>query len=164
MTENILALDCGIHTGWATYVNGKKESGVQDFSKKRGESNGIMFMRFNSWLRELNKISGGFKVVSYEQAHHRGGYATEIGVGLMTRVQEFAFEIGAEYMSVHTGTLKKFITGSGKGDKSLIEAWFKKQTGKTPITDDESDAFAILEYTIKELMLYPEPEEIEQPF
>jgi Holliday junction resolvasome RuvABC endonuclease subunit len=162
--KTIIALDCGTHTGWATYINGKIESGMQDFTKRRGESNGILFMRFNKWLRELKQLCGHIDIVSYEQAHHRGGAATEIGVGLSTRVEEFAVEIKAEHMSVHTGTLKKFITGSGKGDKSLIVAWFKEETGRLPVSDDESDALAILYYTCSQVD-FSEPEENEeQPF
>lgn len=161
--KNIIALDCGTLTGYATCINGKIESGMQDFSKRRGESNGILFMRFNKWLRELKNLCGSIDVVAYEQAHNRGGYATEIGNGLTTRVEEFAVEIGAEYMSVHTGTLKKFITGSGKGDKALIVAWFKRKTGRMPVSDDESDALAILYYTLSQVDLSA-PEEINEPF
>jgi hypothetical protein len=50
----ILALDCATKTGWALIKEGRVyESGVQDFSKKRGESNGAMFLRFQSWLRSV---------------------------------------------------------------------------------------------------------------
>jgi hypothetical protein len=38
---NILALDPATKTGWALYENGPIESGVQDFSTIRGESNGM---------------------------------------------------------------------------------------------------------------------------
>jgi len=125
---------------------GRIESGDQDFSKRRGESNGLMFMRFNAWLDSLCKINpvGNINLVAFERAHHRGGYATEIGVGLTTRVQEFACRIGAEYMAIHTGTLKKFVTGSGKASKEDMMAWFKKQTGRAPISDDEADALGLL--------------------
>ena len=56
--KNILALDLATMTGWATLIDGKINSGVQNFSKKRGESNGIMFLRFNAWLREIQKLMG----------------------------------------------------------------------------------------------------------
>ena len=44
----ILALDLATHTGWAVASNDGKiiSSGVQDFSKKRGEDNGLLFLRF----------------------------------------------------------------------------------------------------------------------
>jgi len=151
MNKNILTLDLATSTGWATLIDGKINSGVQDFSKKRGESNGIMFLRFNAWLREMQTLMGTIHIIGFEQAHHRGGYATEIGVGLSTRVEEFAAEIKAEHISVHTSTLKKFITGSGIANKRLIMDWFKLKMGREPITDDESDALAILYYTMNEI-------------
>ena len=147
---NILSLDCATQTGWATLINGNIESGMQDFSKRRGESNGMLFLRFNQWLRDMIKLSDKFNLVVYELAHHRGGAATEIGVGLMTRAQEFAVEMGAEYTGYHSATIKKRIAGYGKASKEEIMAWFQKTTGRAPIDNNESDARAILELAIKD--------------
>ena len=150
---NVLSLDCATHTGYASYIDGHIETGVQDFSKRRGESNGILFLRFRGWLKAFKDAD--IKVISYELSHMRGGAATEISVNLTGRVQEFAASIGAEYLSVHTGTLKKFITGSGKGTKEQIMDWFEKTTGRKPISDDESDALACLFYTLRDLGIDP---------
>lgn len=50
----ILALDCATKTGFALVKDGKIiESGTMDFSKRRGESNGAMFLRFSAWIRNL---------------------------------------------------------------------------------------------------------------
>jgi len=144
---NILALDCGTKTGWATIIDGNIESGVQDFTKKRGESNGMLFLHFNKWLREVTPWD--ITLIAYEQAHHRGGAATEIGVGLMTRVMEFAVSIEADYMSVHTGTLKKNTVGKGNASKDEMMAWFKTKVGRDPVDDNEADAYAILKYAIR---------------
>ena len=150
---NILALDCASKTGWATLIDGKIESGVQDFTKKRGESNGILFLKFNAWLNSMMFFCDKpddkglrFNLIVYEQAHHRGGAPTEICVGLTTRVQEFAEKIGAEYMSVHTGELKKATLGKGKASKDDMMEWFKEKVGRDPIDDNEADAYAILMY------------------
>lgn len=146
---NILALDCATKTGWATLIDGHAESGVQDFTKRRGESNGMLFMNFNKWLsRACSNIS--LDLIIYEQAHHRGGAATEIGVGLMTRVYEFAEKYHVEYAPVHTNTLKKATTGSGRASKQDMMDWFENTVGRKPIDDNEADARAILEYAIRE--------------
>ncbi len=147
---NILALDTGIHTGWATLIDGQIESGVQDFSKRRGESNGLMFMRFNAWLEEMRRLSD-YDLVVFERAHHRGGYAAEVGLGLTTRVQEFAARYSAEYMAVHSLTLKKFITGSGKASKEDMMTFFEKETGRKPGSDDEADAYCLLLFGMNEM-------------
>ncbi len=154
---NILALDCATKTGWATLIEGQIESGVQDFTKTRGESNGLMFMRFNAWLEQMNELIGNdvYELIIYERAHHRGGAPTEIGVNLTGRVQEFGERHGSEYMAVHTATLKKFTTGSGRASKDDMKAWYKKTTGREPIDDNEADARALLYYATNEFRIKP---------
>jgi len=158
---NIFALDTSTKTGWATLIDGQIESGVQDFTKKRGESPGMIFMRFNAWLSGIGDFAYSklidthlpFDVVVYELAHHRGGYAANLCIGLTTRVQEFAARIGAESMAVHTATLKKATTGNGRASKEDMMVWFKEQTGRDPIDDNEADAYALLMLACKELTL-----------
>ena len=81
----ILALDLATKTGWALWDGARIESGVQDFSKKRGESNGMLFLNFNHWLSRIVNATAGIPtpvdLLVYEQAHYRGGAATEICVG-----------------------------------------------------------------------------------
>lgn len=160
---NILALDCATITGYATQIDGTIETGIQDFSKRRGETNGILFMRFNKWLNEINKLAErdvsiqgretetiglskkrSFNIVVCEKAHHRGGGPTEIGVGLFTRAMEFAAKIDAEFMPVHSGTLKKFYTGSGNCSKPAMMGEFKRRVGRDAVSSDEADAHALL--------------------
>lgn len=168
---NILALDMATVTGWATLIDGRIESGVQDFTKRRGESNGMLFLRFNAWLDKLaygiiethtvetilpqvisaNTRFKPFDFIVYERAHHRGGAATEIGVGLMTRAQEFAVSIGAEYMAVHTASLKKFATGSGRASKDDMVAYATRQSGRLIEDDNEADAIALLYFGMNEV-------------
>lgn len=147
MPDNkIIGLDLATKTGWAIFKDGKLfESGVQDFSKKRGESNGMMFLRFRNWLNSVLAIPG-ITCVVYEQAHHRGGAATEIAVNLTGRVQECCAERGIEYATVHTGTLKKWATGSGAADKGQMMARAVTYLGRKPVDDNEADACLIAAY------------------
>src|SRR5574343_1623842 len=113
----ILALDCATKTGWCLLDESGKiiESGVQSFEKRRGESNGLVFLRFRNWLGKLIEFRpGGAQLLVFERAHFRGGAATELCVGLQTRVQEICAELGVEAAPVSTTNLKKFATGSGK--------------------------------------------------
>ena len=144
----ILALDCASVTGWANVGKDGRliESGVQDFRKRRGESNGIMFLRFRKWLTGLvEALPEKPSVLVYEQAHFRGGAATEICVGLQTRVQEVAAAFGIESAPVTTETLKLFACGHGRvGKDRMIEAaetiLRKHGHARPPLDDNEADA------------------------
>jgi len=179
---NILALDCATLTGWAAQIQGRIESGVQDFTKRRGESSGILFMNFNHWLEEMglygeqigigdNQKLKSFDLIVYEQAHHRGGAATELCVGLTTRVQEFGERHKIEHRPIYSGELKKFINTkvspgvvkllNDKLEQELCKSaykkikgkipvmiWFENERGRPPIDDNEADAMALLYYAI----------------
>jgi len=146
---NFLCLDCGTKTGWASLVDGRIESGVQDFSLKRGESKGIRFLRFNTWLVGMLELVKPHVVV-YEMAHFRGGHATEILVGMTTRIEQFCEEKGIEYSSIHSATLKKFATGSGRANKQDMIRMASQFFAKTVESDDEADALLILKWAMRE--------------
>lgn len=147
MTGCIIALDMAQKTGWAVVdcADGRIiASGMQDFTKGRGESNGLMFLRFSKWLRDLPGICPSeVRIVAFERAHMRGGSATEICVGMQTRAQELAAEIGAEPAPVHTATLKKALTGNGKAGKDAMIEAARGMIGRDPIDDNEADAVCV---------------------
>jgi Holliday junction resolvasome RuvABC endonuclease subunit len=81
---------------------------------------------------------------------NRGGAATAVCVGLVTVAQAFAAEYSIELMPVHTATLKKWSTGSGRANKSdMIQAAIKR--GWQPQDDNEADAQLLLDYALSEL-------------
>lgn len=140
----ILSLDCATKTGWALMNKGRVyESGVQDFSKKRGESNGIMFIRFRRWLNDMltdNKPS----LVVYEQSGvFRSGAASEIAYNLTGRVQEIAHERFIEYVCYSPSALKKFATGKGIADKPAMIKACKDKSGIDATDDNEADAILL---------------------
>lgn len=150
---NILALDLATKTGWAAAIDGKHyESGVQDFSLKRGDSQGMRFLRFNTWLGEaVSNVKPG--LVVYEQPHHRGGAATEVAVGLSTRVQELCAKCGIEHTAIAASTLKKYAVGHGKASKEqMVEAAKRKFPGVDIINDDHADALHLLDYALREVL------------
>ncbi len=147
----ILALDCATKTGFALVKDGKIiESGTMDFSKRRGESNGAMFLRFRQWLSVTLQRTPGVSLLVYEQAHHRGGAPTEVGVNMTGRVQEVGAEMGIEYVPVETRTLKKWATGKGNVDKEAMIAASVKYLGRQPEDDNEADAALLAMYAHEE--------------
>jgi len=145
---NIFALDCGKKTGWAMLVNDSLESGVQEFSLHRGESPGMIFLRFNAWLAEMFRL-GKPELVVFEQPHHRGGAATHLHLGFVTRIEELCAKANVEYTMVHSATLKKWATGSGRAGKEEMVVRAREFLSREPIDDNEADAVLIL-YWAKE--------------
>jgi crossover junction endodeoxyribonuclease RuvC len=149
--KTILALDLGSRTGWAAGHDSRVTSGVQEFALQRGESVGMRFIRFNAWLREmLTNVDPD--IVAYEQAHMRGGYATDLLVGFTTRIQEACEAQKIPYRGVHSMTLKKATCGTGKADKAKMIEWAAERYGKDASTldDNEADALCLLAFMEKE--------------
>jgi hypothetical protein len=165
---SILALDLGLSTGWALRHDGRIESGVQLFDLKRGESPGMRFVRFNAWLQAIGSClqdaaaEGRLGLVAYEQPHHVGGHATQALLGYATRVEEYAARWQLQHCAVHSNTLKKWTTGSGRAGKvEMFEAAHRR--GWLPPgflaardlgdgLDDEVDALALLHYVESEIV------------
>jgi hypothetical protein len=155
---NILSLDMATKTGWAFKYSGNLKfgnnagriySGIKDFAKARGESPGMIFLRFRKWLNEF-LIPEEKILIVHEQAHHRGGAATALCSGLIAEAQAFAAEHGFEILPVHSATLKKFATGSGRAEKgAMIQA--AKFFGFNPKDDNEADAIHLLRYALQEV-------------
>lgn len=146
----ILAIDPSTKTGWAVLARGwtRPESGVQVFDLRRGESPGMRFIRFRAWLESMAQWEPELYV--YEQAHHRGGAATELCVGFTTRIIEEAARRGAQHAGVHTGTLKKFATGRGNAEKDAMIEAARHRWAIEPQDDNEADALELLAWAINE--------------
>lgn len=161
MALPILALDLATKTGWALRDRtGAIASGTQEFALKRGESKGMRFLRFRKWLREmlsLGEIGKEFSedmpgVIAFEQAHHRGGAATELAVGLVTDTLAEAARVDVEHMPIHTGALKKWATGKGNAGKSqMIERAAELFPDIEIIDDNHADALLLLSYSFEEV-------------
>lgn len=137
----ILAIDSGTKTGWAASIG---SSGTQDFSLKRGESPGMRFLMFRSWLLKMIVLTQPDMII-YERAHHRGGSSTEVCVGFTTTIQTVCAENSIEYVALHSGTLKKHATGKGNASKEdMMKA--ARAKGWTFQDDNESDALWLLDF------------------
>ena len=75
----------------------------------------------------------------------RGGYASDLLVGLMTIVKLFCIRYSIAYMSLHSATLKKYATGSGKASKEEMVLTAEQRYGKVR-DDNQADALHLLAY------------------
>lgn len=149
----IFAWDMATKTGWAVGRDGREVySGMKNFALRRGETQGILFMQFSnfvSYLVSSNKGPGDKLIFVYEEAHFRGGAATQVCVGLRGVLLESAARLGAEVMSVRTRELKMFATGKGNASKEEMVIAARERGGPQngPIIDDNhADALWLLWY------------------
>jgi len=144
---NILALDLATKTGWA-FSGGT--SGVQSFKPRRGDSPGVRYLNLRAWLSGMHEITP-FELIAYEQAHHRGGHATEVLVGMATTVQAWAAEHGVETTTRQSVEIKKHALGKGKGSKLSMMLACEKKFGIEPQDDNHADALFLLSLVMSDL-------------
>ena len=145
-----LALDLGTKTGWSLVrADGDITSGVREFKQDRWQSGGLRFLRFRSWLDELNEQSGGIDRLFYEQVRrHAGTDASHLYGGWLALLQVWCEEKGIAYQGVPVGTIKRHATGKGNADKqAMITAM--RERGFEPADDNEADAIAILLWVLE---------------
>lgn len=149
---NILALDLGTKTGWAsrhelgeTLVS--QTSGVAKFVVPRGSNPDMRYLFFEKWLDDIVLIKKP-KLIVYELPHMRGGKASDLLVGFMTIVRMYCVKHGLNYISVHSGTLKKFATGSGNASKEDMVLTAEQRYGKVQ-DDNQADALHLLAWAME---------------
>ena len=145
---NVLALDLGTTTGWATSTHGVITSGTFTAKANRYEGGGMRFLRFSRWLEQmLDPIDA----VYFEEVRaHRGTDAAHVYGGLLAHLTSLCEAHNKPYSGIPVGTIKKYWTGKGNASKDeMISAATLK--GFAPVDDNEADALAILHYVTQEL-------------
>lgn len=146
----ILALDLASTTGWAIGSDTQTiASGTWDIAPRRGESPGMRYLKLRAKLNMALAAFPDLKTIYYEQAHHRGGAATEYAAGCATHVQSWCAEHGIEHGMRHSATIKRHATGRGGASKEAVIAAMRR-LGHTPADDNEADALALLRLVLAE--------------
>jgi hypothetical protein len=147
--QTILALDLGQKTGWAVRNrDGAIASGVQEFRPGRFEGGGMIWLRFRSWLQEVDERTGGVGVVVFEEVvAHRGVAASHCYAGFLAHLTAWAEANKIPYQGVPVGTIKRHVTGKGNADKQAVIAAVRA-LGFEPQDDNEADALALLHWAL----------------
>lgn len=150
----VMGIDQAITSGWCVAEKeGTRErvlgGGVYRIPELRGDSKGMRFVRFRSWL--LARVAEfSPDRICYEQAHHRGGAATEMGVGLTTIIQAVAAEAEIEYAGCQTQQLKLYAAGAGNAEKSAMIAAARERFRIIPEDDNHADALCLTGWGLDE--------------
>lgn len=133
----VLALDPGIHMGWATlHDSGGVCSGVQHFE-------GCLDSRLGEFMRWLEGNLPSFAVVM-ERPQGLQGMAVESQIGMIGVARAIANNNEILFVPISPMTAKKAATGRGHAKKHEVVAWAKKAYGNIE-DDNEADALALLE-------------------
>lgn len=146
----ILALDLGTATGWALRgFDGLITSGTASFKPGRFDGGGMRYLRFTSWLAEIDQLRGPIEAIWFEEVRrHAGTDAAHVYGGLMATLTSWAELRGIPYEGVPVGTIKKHATGKGNADKAAMIGAVRAR-GYSPDDDNEADAIALLSWVIE---------------
>lgn len=136
----LLALDLGTRTGYAMAGDaGSIDSGSISFAPRTGDPRGRRYHKFRIWLSSLPLPD---RVVFEEVRGHRGTLAAQIYGGLEAILLQWCESRSIPYRGIHTGTLKKAITGAGNATKDEMIAAISVR-GFDPGDDNEADAIGL---------------------
>ncbi len=150
LNRNVLALDLGTRAGWAIGKrDGSRSCGTENFSPRASWHPGQRFTRFRAWLNTTITTHQITHIV-YEkviQGPHSSGAAGDVYGAFWGMLLVVAESHNIVPDSVHTMTVKKFITGSGRADKGDVISAVRAR-GYMPDSDNAADAAGILELAI----------------
>ena len=146
----VLALDLGMTTGWAIRGHdGLIITGTTSFRPGRYDGGGMRYLRFTSWLTELDRLSGPIAAIWFEEVRrHAGTDAAHVYGGLMASLTSWGELRGIPYEGVPVGTIKRHATGHGNAPKEAMIAAARAR-GYSPADDNEADAIAILHWALE---------------
>jgi len=144
----ILAIDPGIHMGWALLKgNGKVSFGQENFNQPVGRV-GQRFLALGEWLAHTHKTKR-LDLIAYEKVmRHKGVYAAHAYGGFIAILTAFCEREQIDYAAIPVGTIKKHWVDDGHATKAqMMEEALGR--GFNITTDNEADALAILDYARK---------------
>jgi Holliday junction resolvasome RuvABC endonuclease subunit len=140
-----LAIDPGGYCGYALGVKGGPyKFGVWNIKPGKHDHPGVRYVKLFRKLKNIKEAP--IRGVYYERAHHRGAKPTEYHYGCIAIILLWAWSRKIPARGIHSKTIKKHATGDGNATKlQVIESvleWIPK-----PITSDEADALALLDWS-----------------
>jgi Holliday junction resolvasome RuvABC endonuclease subunit len=144
----ILALDLGARTGYCLGETSIVKSGVLELADKKDPQPARRFIQLNSKLCDLAE-GRVITRIFYEAPHMRGYAATFSLMGLAAAVEAWAFRRGLPRPTrVHSGTIKKHVTGNGRAEKIDVMQAVQARIGLQIHDDNEADAIALWLYAV----------------
>ncbi|MCA3065443.1 MAG: crossover junction endodeoxyribonuclease RuvC [Rhodocyclaceae bacterium] len=139
-----MTVDIGTQIGFAILrADGRVESGSVSLHAKKGEGDGMRFVKLNRWLVEVKNTHDITDVVFEDVKRHVGVQAAHAYGGYKAILQAFCERHQIDYQGIGVGTIKKKFTGNGAAKKEdMIKRC--RSLGFKPVDSNEADALAIL--------------------
>jgi hypothetical protein len=146
----LLALDLGTTTGWALRTGDARIlSGTASFKPSRYDGGGMRYLRFRSWLDQLEADAPTIDAVYFEEVRrHVGTDAAHLYGGFLATLTSWCEQRIIPYQGVPVGTIKRHVAAKGNADKNAVLAAIRAR-GFAPADDNEADAIAILLWAIE---------------
>lgn len=143
----LLAIDLGTNLGWSHRdADNELVSGVLSLTPNKKASKEIRWVVLYRWLT-LMHTTQDFEEVVYEQPGRLFGHAKKVLPGLQAIIELWAAQNGVSIKTCSPSTLKKFATGDGTADKTMMEAAAAlRWPGRKFERHDEIDALFVLTY------------------
>ena len=142
----VLGLDPSLNnTGFAYYSDDGLVTGRITVTTLRG------VQRLAYVSREFNKIlvksrANLLAIEGYAFGYGRAAKGRVVDIGELGGILKLiAFRSGVDILIVPPASLKQFATGNGRADKKLIAKSIKQEYGLSFRSDDEADAFVLLQ-------------------
>lgn len=141
----ILALDLATKTGYA------HTDGTSGVWRLPNGPNGRRWMDFKEWLDDMVGMHGTDVIVA-EASLHQPGTAGRMANAMHTMIEVVCDKYQLDYKRVAASTLKKYATGSGRGDKAAMwQAAKARGIASVPVDDNHLDALWVLDWALHEL-------------
>ena len=140
---NILALDPSTTTGFC--ILDHEGYGVLNLSTKKGDSQGVKWLRLEKWLEETCTLYN-INLVAMERVSGRHHNGVEHHAKLLAIIELYCTKNNINYVQYSATEIKKFATGKGNASKGeMIQAAFNKFNYKG-LDDNEADAIHIFSF------------------
>ena len=149
---NILALDVATKTGFAASSG---ESGVWDFKLKPDDSRNIRLVNFRNKVSHA-LIGWEINLVIFESTVNKKQYGNSVADELVGVLKVLCEDMGIDTTSRAPSQIKKFATGKGNADKTLMINTARSTFPYEKIIDDNhADAKFLLQLAEKEFNRTP---------
>jgi Holliday junction resolvasome RuvABC endonuclease subunit len=135
-----------------------RNHGAYTMTMHRFESQGMLYLRFENWLRDLLLAAKPALVGFEEVPRHRGVHAAHRYGGVVALIMKVCDQLEVPYTGVPIATWKRLATGKGNASKDAVmdafivaHAIHDARDPATEWTQDEIDAYYIACHTAHQL-------------